>query len=175
MISGRHTQPTVIYTVCSRGRVLGTTDLGFIYRENGFRCGWLEPTDLGERLLPRATGVSPALRVEYLIGPDATAQADILSAIDQEEALELELRYDDGRVVETESIAIVDTEYLLSLPLSDPDEDEDVELTEEQEAEIAEMLEEFRDDSFAAPAPASSSECMRYQVQIQLIDHKAIL
>ncbi len=76
--------------------------------------------------------------------------------------------------METESIGIIDTEYLLSLPLSDLDEDQDVELTEEQEAEIAAMLADFEDESFAVPGPPTDPECMRYQVQIQLIDHNDI-
>ena len=57
------------YTVWSRGRLLGETDLGFIYRENRHRCGWFHPNDLGEQLMPAAVGVAPAMRVEWAIGP----------------------------------------------------------------------------------------------------------
>lgn len=52
------------YTVWSRGRQLGETDLGFAFRYNGLRCGWFHPTECGDRLLPIATAVSPALEWE---------------------------------------------------------------------------------------------------------------
>src|SRR5215813_4118634 len=110
----------LLYTILSRGRPLGTTDLGFIYRPRGFRCGWLHPTPLGERLLPIASGVAPALRAEYLLGPDPTFHADVLAASDQADALDLQLRREDGIVIETSDIGIIDTEYLLSI---DPDAD----------------------------------------------------
>src|SRR5690349_422046 len=87
-----HTASNFPYTLWSRGRLLGETDLGFIYRDNGFRCGWLHPTEIGERILPEAAGVAPALRVEFMIGPDENAHADVLAAVDREVALELELR-----------------------------------------------------------------------------------
>jgi hypothetical protein len=159
------------YTLWSRGRLLGETDLGFIYRENGFRCGWLHPNERGERLIPMATGVSPALRVEWIIGPDATASADVQSAIDQEEALELELRRPDGTVIETEDIGIVDTHYLLSIPTEDYEYGD---LDAESEAEIAAFvaeLREDRDDDFLADDSADEeTDLPRYQIQIHLAD-----
>jgi hypothetical protein len=157
------------YTLWSRGRLLGETDLGFIYRENGFRCGWLHPNERGERLVPMATGVSPALRVEWIIGPDATASADVQPAIDQEEALELELRRPDGTVIATESIGIVDTHYLLSIPNEDP---EFGELDAESEAEIAAFMAEWNeDDDFLTDADeGEETEFPRYQIQIRLVE-----
>lgn len=160
------------YTLWSRGRLIGETDLGFIYRERGYRCGWLHPNALGERLMPFACGVAPALRTEFIIGPDPTAHADVLAAVDQEEALELELRGPDGKRIDTESIAIVDTEYLLSL--NDPERDRElaeVELTPEQEAEIEEMVAEFQAArEFLPEEPEEQTEWPRYQIQIQLVD-----
>jgi hypothetical protein len=166
------------YTLWSKDRLLGETDLGFIYRENGFRCGWFHPTPLGERLMPAATGVAPAMRAEYSIGPDATLQADILAAVDAEEALELELRRPDGKRIETEYVWVVDTHYLLSIPQNDLiDEGEMYKLTPEQEAEVDEWVAEWReahageewreDDDGEVNLP-------RYQLQIRLADQDAI-
>ena len=138
------------YAIVSRGRILATTDLGFRYWERGLRCGWLVPTALGERLLPQATGVAPALRAEWILGSDASAHADVLSAIDQEHALALELRSETGEVIATESIAVIDTEYLLSLP-------SDSESTVSDE-----------------PEPYEADDWPRYQVQVTLREHQAI-
>jgi len=103
----------LLYTILSRGRPLGTTDLGFIYRPRGFRCGWLHPTPLGERLLPVAAGVAPAMRTEFLLGPDPTLHADVLAASDEADALALELRREDGVSIETSDIGIIDTPVVL--------------------------------------------------------------
>ena len=99
-----------------------------------------------------------------------------MSAIDQEQALALELRVDGGGIVATEYVAIIDTEYLLSLPPADADGGEDLQLSDEQEAEIDEMVEQFAEESFLeslerADAPV---EWPRYQVQVRLVDHDAI-
>jgi len=161
------------YTLWSRGRLLGETSLDFIYREEGYRCGWLHPNELGDRLMPFATGVAPAMRTEFCIGPDATAHADVLAAIDQEEALALELHGSDGRMIETESIAIIDTHYLLSL--NDPERDrelEKVELTPEQEAEVEEMVQEFHAACELLPDDPDEEEIEwpRYQIQVNLVN-----
>jgi len=153
---------------------LGTTDLGFIYRPDVFRCGWLHPTPLGERLLPMAVGVSPAMRAEYILGPDATLHADVAAAWDQELALELELRREDGTVIPTSDIGIIDTHYLLSIPDS-MDEEDEFELTPEQEAEIEEMVAEFRQAEWSRPAAdEEETEFPQYQVQVRLIDQYAV-
>ena len=157
----------------SRGRLLGETDLGFIYRENGFRTGWLHPNDLGERLMPDATGVAPAMRTEYMIGPDQTARADVRAAADREEALALELRRADGMLIETESIAIIDTYYLLSLPDPELDLDDDIELDEEILADLEELQAEWaRNEIVSANEP--ETEFPQYQIQVQLIDPASV-
>lgn len=126
--------------------------------------------------MPIATGVAPALRVEWAIGPDQTARADVRAAADRLEALELELRRLDGVVVDTTSIAITDTHYLLSLP-SDDTLDE-YELTAEQEAEIDEMMEELREewDSIDNRLRPVDEETLvpRYQIQIELAPNEFI-
>jgi hypothetical protein len=165
----------VRYTLWSRGRLLGETDLGFIFRPNGFRMGWFHPTALGDRLMPIATGVSPALRTLCMIGPDPTAQADVQAAVDQAAALELELHGPDGAVIATEDIGIIDTHYLLELARSVPREDE--ELSPEEEAAVQEMLEEFADDEdvdLDLVSAEEETEFPRYQIQVHLVDHKSI-
>ena len=161
----------MLYTVCSRGRPLATTDLGFIYRPGGLRCGELHPTPLGERYLPIAAGVAPALRAEYLLGPDPTLRADTLAAADQAEALDLELRREDGSLIETTRISVIDTEYLLSIP-SSVAEDDEWELSPEDEAEIEELVAEFKEDArWATTAePEEPAQFPRFQLQVELVD-----
>jgi hypothetical protein len=159
----------VQYKLWSRGRLLGETDLGFIYRENGHRTGWLHPNELGQRLMPEATGVAPAMRIEWILGSDETARADIQSAADREEALALELRRADGTVIPTEHIAIIDTHYRLSLPEPEFDDDEDVELDEEILADFEELQAEWEMNEILS-ANAPETEFPQYQIQIRLID-----
>jgi hypothetical protein len=163
------------YTLWSRGRLLGETDLDFVYRENGFRCGWLEPTVLGDRLIPAATGVAPALRTECIIGPDATARADLLSAVDQEEALALQVRGPGGVVIATESIGIIDTHYLLSI--TELDLGDRNAIGADQEAEIETLLEEWSADRELVNLPPPSeeeTEFPRYQIQVRLVDRDSL-
>ena len=155
----------------SHGRALGTTDLGFIYRPGGFRCGWLHPTPLGERCLPIAASVAPAMRAEYLLGPDPTLRADVLAANDRAEALDLELRREDGVLIETSDIGISDTEYLLSIAAAAEHENEDWELSADDEAEIAELVAGLEEEPWSASvAQQETTPFQRYQVQVQLID-----
>lgn len=124
----------VPYTVVSRGRVLGTTDLEYARWRKGFRGGSFLPADDAADLMDIAVGVSPASialgkKVRDMDrGPEqssptvaarrtkaTTEHADLASALDREAALELELRGPDGSVIETEFIDLQDTEFLLSL------------------------------------------------------------
>jgi hypothetical protein len=161
----------VRYSLWSRGRLLGETDLGFIYRENGYRTGWLHPNELGERLMPQATGLAPAMRTEYLIGPDANVHADVRSAADQEEALCLELRGPGGVAIETEHIAIIDTHYLLSIPEDDTLDEDDFELTAEEQAEIDAFVDDWNAerDVMGDVESDEESEMPRYQIQVRTV------
>ena len=161
------------YTVWSRGRLVGETDLGFIFREFNRRTGWFYPTDQAEHLLANATGVSPAMRMVWAIGPDPTAEADFKAAVDAAERLELELRSPDGNVIETENIGIVDTHYLIALGQSA--EEEEPELTPEQQAEVDAILEDL---TIEPDEPwwdsDGDSEMPRYQISVRLRDPSAI-
>jgi len=126
------------YTLWSRGRLLGETDLGFVQIWENVRFGWFHPSPGGERFMPVISGVGPALMRlnkmmrnplrEMMRGtdkePDAewprdirktSAYADLASIIDEREALQLELRDADGKVVPTDDIHIDDTEWKASL------------------------------------------------------------
>jgi hypothetical protein len=165
------------YSIWSRGRLVGHTDLGFIYRENGFRTGWFHPNELGDKLMPTATGVAPAMRASHEAGKNVLTDPDVTSAYDYEQALELELRAPDGKRIETEHLAIIDTEYLLSIP--DPLESYDhIEPfdCEQQPAEASESEDE--DDWLADEEPdepwRAPEDFPRYQIQICLVDHDAV-
>jgi hypothetical protein len=163
-----HHTVNMAYGLCSRDRLLGETDLGFIFRENRRRVGWLHPNELGERLLPEATGVAPAMRTEFKLGPDPTLRADVLAACDQEAALALELRGPDGKRIETEDIGITDTRYLLSIEPDNPDdEDDDVELTPEQEAEVDEMVQGGRGACGRSTSVEGGIDFPRYQIRVR--------
>ena len=128
------------YTLWSRDRLLGKTDLSFRSLHPKFRAGEFTPTEVGERILPIFASLRPALSAlrdvtdDVLVAnPDAcdaddwpprsvrntTAYADAMSLADELDSLALELRDDDGAVVHTDDIAIHDTEQLLALAEED--------------------------------------------------------
>jgi len=144
----------VSYSLWSHGRILGHTDLGFVYREHGVRVGWFHPNELGDRLVPAATGVGPAMRESREKETDLLTDPDVASAYDHERALELELRGPNGVVIETENIAIIDTHYLLTIRTHDD--------------EVDEWLAECEPDE----PWRQSEELPRYQIQAYLVDHK---
>jgi hypothetical protein len=130
------------YTVWSRGRLIGHTDLGFRRAMRRARCGWFLPTPEGERVMPVISAVSPALRAfvhreptdapdespegSALRGRRSTQYADLAEAMQHVEALALELRRDDGSVVQVADIAIQDTQQLVELARLDvPDDAEE--------------------------------------------------
>lgn len=148
---------------------MGSTELGYRYRRHKSRMGDFFPTDLGEKLMPIATGLSPAgielgrvsrsmdrsdsdgtasceTRLDRL--RSTTEYADYAAAEAQSEALDLELRGPDGAVIPTEWIAITDTEFLLSLaeePFGDDWQSDHPQAFDlEQEAELEKAIEANR-------------------------------
>jgi len=163
------------YSVWSRGRLIGHTDLAFVYRENGFRCGWFQPNELGEKLIPAATGVSPAMRESREAGRDVLRDPDVLSAFDHEQALEMKLHGPNGDVIETEMIAIIDTHYLLSLPDRPIDDDWGEPLFSDEPGQFDPDEEEPWSMDCESDEPwQESEEFPRYQIQAHLVDHNAI-
>lgn len=124
------------YTVRSRGRPIGVTDLGFVCVSKSFRMGWFHPNDYGNRLMPHISALIPALRASRgtYDGVSFTLDPGILNAKDPyEEALrrvtELELTLTlhraDGSRVQTETVSIQDTDQLVALADKDLEEFED--------------------------------------------------
>ena len=117
----------VQYTITSRGRPIGTTDLGFRYRPGASRIGWFQPNTDGERLMPVVSAVTATTRVYAQsiqrrghspgVGAregDATLLADVAEACQHAGALDLELHAEDGTLIPTEIVSIQDTEELLA-------------------------------------------------------------
>jgi hypothetical protein len=117
----------VLYTVWSRGRLIGESDLGFMRISNRSRSGWFHPNAEGERSMSVIASVLPAMRA-YLHRDAVDAQgnslvqpalqgselfADLAEAFQHLRSLELELRREDGSVVPTADIGIQDMQQLL--------------------------------------------------------------
>ncbi|HEX6053061.1 MAG TPA: hypothetical protein VFZ21_27525 [Gemmatimonadaceae bacterium] len=155
-----------MYTLWSRGRLIGQSTLGYERAAPGLLAGDFEPSPFGEKLMPVITGVGPALRCLYRVMDDVwpqvdeqadghtprgfpaairqtTEYADAVSLEHELDSLALELRGPDGAVVPTESIAVNDTEYLISLANA-PDSVADLPLSPEVEEAIANDLAEIR-------------------------------
>jgi hypothetical protein len=149
---------TVPYTVVSRGRVLGTTELEYTRWRKGFRGGSFLPAENAASLVEIAVGVSPATitlgkkirEMDRQADQDSattaarlprlkatTEHADVVSACDREAALELELRAADGSLIATEWIALQDTEFLLSLDDGEIPDDEDYDEWSDDDSNIS--------------------------------------
>ena len=123
-----------MYTLWSRNRLLGETDLGFPQVFANHRMGWFHPSPQGEVLMPILTGTGPALRavaklmrdpVRAAIRPaetdvehewpsdirTTTEYADLVSSVDELESLDLQVRDAAGAVVRIDHVGIDDTEF----------------------------------------------------------------
>jgi hypothetical protein len=154
------------YTVWSRGRLIGETDLAFIRIFNRSRSGWFHPTPEGERSMSVIASVLPAMRA-YLHRDAVDAQgnslvqpalhgselfADLAEAFQHLRALDLELRREDGTVVPTADIGVQDTQQLLEFSPVERDEietfgpDADDELFEMTERDLPFDADALSDD-----------------------------
>lgn len=180
------------YTVWSRGRLLGESELAYRRTLPGMLGGDFVPTPLGESLMSIIDGVGPALRTLYDVEkndlqahPDAdyrdgsparvrrtTEYADAVSINDELESLDLQLRDPDGAVVQTDWISIKDVERLIALGSELGAEDEDIELTEEEQREVDEMIAEFEampwEDDPESWQRELPKEFPRYQILVGL-------
>jgi hypothetical protein len=173
----------VRYTVWSRGRQIGETDLGFAPLVQQSRSGWFHPNADGERVMPVIASVLPAMRAylhrdvvdaqgKSLVHPQmygSTTFADLAEAFQHLGSLDLEVRREDGTVVPTSDIGIQDTHRLVELAEMDDDDLDaasrqadggDVELTEHDiqlEADVAhdlELIERGFEAAIQDPCPA---------------------
>jgi len=179
------------YTVWSRGRLIGESELAYARSLPGVRAGDFAPSELGDRLMPIITGVGPALSALHdvadevrLLRPAAdrpgdwpegvrqtTEYADAISLHDELASLELELRDPAGAVVKTDWIAIQDTHRLLALAHDDSDDHLiDVELTDEELRSAEEMRAELEalDWDDREPWEGEQPEFPRYQILLML-------
>ena len=146
------------YTIWSRDRMLGETELDYIRCMPKHRMGDLTPTAIGERLL--------------------ASEAHL-------DSLQLELRGSDGRVIQTEWIDVRDTEQLLALAREIPDEEfDDADLDAETRAAIEHdvaLIEEWDREREPEGLWEDYDRSLmrdwqdtvmfpRYQVQVRLID-----
>ena len=178
------------YTVWSRGRLIGQSELAYRRSLPGLRMGDFFPSELGDQLMPILTGEGPALIALYEVAEDTqrerpesvrpgdwpdgvrqtTEYADAMSICDELESLDLQLRDPFGEVVNTESISIRDTHRLLALAREHEDDDRDVELTEGEMKEVEEMRAEldtlFKEEEYKPWEP--EPEFPRYQVMVTL-------
>lgn len=186
------------FTVSSRGRPIGVTDLGFVRFDSRHRSGWLHPNAEGGRLIPVIASVLPAMRA-YL-ARDVTGEdgrpigrpelrrttefadlADLAEALHHAGSLDLALHLEDGSHVPTEEIGIQDTGQLLAPCRRDEAEDEeemfggwaDEEVWDEIEAAVeADLL--FSEDPVDRGEPWTPDDepavFPRYQIHARLAE-----
>lgn len=164
------------HTLWSRGRQLGEVELS--NRRRAFpllALGDFEPNALGERLMPVMLGVGPALAALADVTEEAhraeptnrqrrqtddwpagvrqtTAYADAMSAHDELEFLQLELRDPDGTVVPTDWIHLQDADRLAALG------------RQAMAEELGCLPEEFEPEPWEPPFP-------RYQIMVAFAGH----
>ena len=114
------------FTLRSHGQILGETDFELRTAATK-RAGAFRPTAVGATLLPTLTGIGPALfalgerweREGVTVNDTERAMAmfeesDAMRFARQLDALQLELRDPDGRVIPTRSVAVHDLELSLA-------------------------------------------------------------
>lgn len=192
------------YSVWSRGRLIGETDLGYYRIINRSRSGSFHPNSEGEQLMPVIASVLPAMRAylhrdqvdpqgQSLVQPEmhgSTMFADLAEVFQRMHSLELELRREDGSVVPTVDIGIQDCEQLLEfsgleshrIEIGEVDGDDDLFETTEYDPELeasiahdAELIEEGFGEHVDDPLPESQREPFpRYQIHVLLTHDDAI-
>ena len=127
------------YSLWSRGRLLGHTDLDIHTVTPTMRQGFIEPTAEGRPLLDEATGVWRAMadrkRAQRARGGDETAEDHdlVMASQNRRETLNLELHDEHGAVVECEFMRIYD---LFDMDAGVVDEMSDTEEEEQAEFEV---------------------------------------
>jgi len=171
------------YTLWSRDRLLGESELDYAQVLENVRTGDFIATEMGEKLMPILTGVRSTLLEMVRTENRGTAEADVGAAQTHFESLELQLRASDGSVVPTEWIDVRDTESIMNAADDDLSEidfslgdDPFSEVLDEIEQDAALMEEEFAElqrdlsyegDDDARPFP-------RYQIQVELHHKQSI-
>lgn len=101
------------YTLWSKGRLVGHTDLGFVESTPGVRFGWFHPTETGTPIVELITAPSRVLLRAAQRGDRSSLDTELEIAGASVDALALELRDEDGSVVKTDDVGVIDTEVTL--------------------------------------------------------------
>ena len=181
-----------VFTIWSRGRLLGDSTLGFVPVFDKHRMGWFNPTPQGLALMPlileerralldygqlllRGKDIDqPPLKPEAL--RDTPEYADLLAAETHRDALQLELRGPDDKVIATEWIDIRDTH---APPPEPPTSDHEPDLLDECE-HLSELVEEALEERLEwrkedlTLEPTGPVDLPRYQVQVMLASEWSI-
>ena len=153
------------YTLWSKGRLIGQTDLDFIANTAETKMGWFHPTEFGEQVMDVMTEPSRVISGWERGGDVDAIRTDLTAAADRIEGLALELVSPEGQVLPVKDIGFNDTHRLLALAAEYENEFEDEEISEELEASIAHDLEllDFDDD----PTPWEAlPDLPRYQILV---------
>lgn len=176
------------FTVCSRGRPIGTTDLGFLPLHATARMGWFWPNEEGERLMPVVSAAPYALSAWGQIAraevPDEeasrVAEADLAEALHHVGALELTIHREDGTRLDVIDIGIRDRDAVAAAFGHGPDDEGDASSDEPQpaiEIHLDDLPEEEAQSIIAMLAESDSAwaeEALehpgRYQIVVTLAD-----
>ena len=170
------------YTLWSRGRSLGYTDLDLPHVQDRVRMGFIEPTDEGSRLLPDATGVPAAANALARAAKRAadgreealTEFADFRAACDRREALNLELRDETGVLFPCEWIRVyeIDDHAWADDDIDDDIDDEELDLdwdaAIEHDVELMESYIDGDDQDRPWEPPDERWESFRYHIMVYL-------
>ena len=183
------------YTLWSHGRLIGYTDLDIHTVSLNLRQGFVEPTEAGQQLLEDATGVPRAMviarKAQRARGGTRTKEDHdvFVEACNRREALNLELRDDNGEIFECDFMRVYDlqddsSDELAALDeVDDPTEAESCDSTsddglgstaEEIEAMVQQWLEDKSEEEMfhsawpPPPPPDPRWDTMRYLLQVFL-------
>ena len=158
MLGASSSELRVQYTVWSGNRLIGTTDLGFRYREGDSRTGWFFPSATGDGLMDEI--VDPLIGHYFnrssrtASGPlsrdDFTRLAQYEKACERAAAWDLRLRREDGSPIPTESVGIRDVEALLACYPNDESFEEELDAGFEFDNDPSEAWKRSADDEAAA-------------------------
>jgi hypothetical protein len=166
------------YTVWSRGRLIGHTDLAFTEAVPGARAGFFFPTERGLAAVRIAVEAAEVLLAARDGGDHTTFKADLVAATDRCEALLLELRGPDGAVIPTTDISIRDTELMASWADLDDDDISSAQLSSAERRALDAAVEHdlmMLDDGFGTEWATAGEDEMewnepefpRYQVYVK--------
>ena len=183
------------YTLWSHGRLIGYTDLDIHTVSLNLRQGFVEPTEVGQQLLEDATGVPRAMVIARKAqrargGTQTKEDHDVfVEACNRREALNLELRDDNGEIFECDFMRVYDlqddsSDELAALDeVDDPTEAESSDSTSDDglgstAEEIEEMVQQWLEDKSEEemfhsawpppPPPDPRWDTMRYLLQVFL-------